>query len=68
MGTERLSKLLLLFAGINATAGAAAARLDIIYLFAGLGTGALFYYARKTLLSEKGSTFKAILTKLSDGM
>jgi hypothetical protein len=48
-------------AGLNAIIGAAAARLDVIYFIAGLGTAALFYYARRTLLSDKSSSLKNIL-------
>jgi len=48
--------------GLNAFIGAAAARLDIMFFIAGLGTGALFYYLRLVLNSENDSTLKNILT------
>jgi hypothetical protein len=61
MGKEKLSQILLFFAGLNAFIGAAAAKLDVIYLIAGLGTGALCYYLRYELNSEKESTLKNLL-------
>lgn len=60
-GIKKLSLLLLFAAGLNIIVGAAAAKLDLIYFAAGLGTATLFYYARRTLLSDKSSAFKNIL-------
>jgi hypothetical protein len=52
-------------AGLNLIVGVAAAKLDLKYFAAGLGTAALFYYARRTLLSEKDSIFKTVLNKFA---
>jgi hypothetical protein len=66
MGKDTLSNLLLLFAGMNAVAGGAVAKLDLTYLVAGLGTGALLYYCWRVLNSEKDSLLKRILTKAAE--
>lgn len=53
MVKQKLSQLFLFMAGLNAFIGAAAAKLDVTYFAAGLGTGALFYYLRYVLRSDK---------------
>lgn len=65
MRKEKLEQLLLFMAALNAFVGAAAAKLDPIYFVAGLGTAALFYYARHVLKSDRDSVLKSILQAVS---
>lgn len=60
-GRQKLSQLFLFMAGLNAFIGAVTAKLDIMYLIAGLGAGALFYYLRYILRSEGDSILKRLL-------
>lgn len=66
MGKEYLSQLLLLASGMNVAVGVATAKFDIVYLIAGTVTGALFYYLRHVLNSNKEGTLKNILTKAAE--
>jgi hypothetical protein len=61
MGKQKLSEIFLFMTGLNITVGAAAAKLDMAYLFAGVVTGTIFYYLRYVLRSEGKSLLNKFL-------
>jgi hypothetical protein len=63
MGKQRLSEILLFAVGLNIMVGAAAAKLDIVYLAAGVVTGAIFYYLYRALNSDRKGVIKRLLTR-----